>query len=584
MNTMSAVDQVIHKASATPRGRALVVDDDITNRLFLRALLARQGYEVMVADDGVEAIQIYNEQRPDIVFMDVMMPRMDGYQATRQIKSQTNGQFVPVIFLTALTDEAGLAKCIDAGGDDFLSKPYSADILKAKIAAMERIRDLNRRIHSQNEELRVLHYARERDDELAQRVFSAALTASQAVLPGVRHQMRPAATFNGDLLLTGRRPGGGFYVLLGDFTGHGLAAAIGAMPVSDVFRSMTAKGFAPTEILSQINVKLHKLLPADMFMSACMVSIDKQARSVEICNAGMPDVMLVDGVQGRIRERIVSKYLPLGIASVNSATYGFERMSVIDGDRILLVSDGLLETRNHAGDEFGEQQYTHVVEGGTSVTLFERLQAAIQAHGNLVPQDDDISLVEILCQPEDDRETAIQRERGTSEPLSADAQVEWRWSLELRASGLKGTDPVPIAISQLQELPGAQDHTTILYTVLSELYSNALHHGVLRLDSSLKESVDGYECYYRLHDERLAALTEGYVSIDLSLYKTLTGTRLRISMEDSGPGFNPAPYLIQKPENSALYGRGVGLVKTLCESLRYEGCGNRVEAIYAWQE
>ena len=122
--------------------KVLLVDDDRINRVLLNAILKREGYTVLEANDGQEAVDIFDNEKPDLVLMDVMMPVMDGYEATKLIKSRGVDRFVPVIFLTAVTDEKALAKCVECGGDDFLVKPYNRVILKAKIDAMLRIRSV----------------------------------------------------------------------------------------------------------------------------------------------------------------------------------------------------------------------------------------------------------------------------------------------------------------------------------------------------------------------------------------------------------------------------------------------------------
>jgi CheY-like chemotaxis protein len=221
----------------------LVVDDDPTNRKVLRVFLRKYGYDIIEAENGLQAVKLFATEKPGIVFMDVMMPVMNGYESTRLIKAFAGDTFVPVIFLTALQDDESLAKCIEAGGDDFLTKPYNPTTLKSKIDAMQRIAGLSRRIQLQNAELRLLHDERGRADEIAQALFNRALAANSLVVDKIHSLLRPATTFNGDFLLAAYRPGGGLNILLGDFTGHGLAAAIGAMPVSDVFHAMTAKGF-----------------------------------------------------------------------------------------------------------------------------------------------------------------------------------------------------------------------------------------------------------------------------------------------------------------------------------------------------
>ena len=101
------------------------MDGERVNLMVLQAILEHDGHRVLTADNGQEAVERFQAESPDVVLMDVMMPVMDGYEATRRIKAGCGERFVPVIFLTALTDEHALALCIEAGGDDFLTKPYN---------------------------------------------------------------------------------------------------------------------------------------------------------------------------------------------------------------------------------------------------------------------------------------------------------------------------------------------------------------------------------------------------------------------------------------------------------------------------
>ena len=136
------------------RHTALIADDDVTNLMVLTRFLEKLGYDVVQAENGKKAVDQFREHAPDIVFMDVMMPEMNGYEATQQIKYLCGDRFVPVIFLTALNDPEDLAKGIEAGGDDFLSKPLELIILRSKIHAIERIRKLYEQVHNLNTSLK----------------------------------------------------------------------------------------------------------------------------------------------------------------------------------------------------------------------------------------------------------------------------------------------------------------------------------------------------------------------------------------------------------------------------------------------
>ena len=123
--------------------KVLVVDDQELNRTLLQFLLEEDGYEVSIATNGREAIECFDEVSPDLVLLDVVMPVMDGFATAPIIKKKAGELYLPIIFITALDDQASLKRCLEVGGDDFLNKPFDKVILSAKIRAHARIRALS---------------------------------------------------------------------------------------------------------------------------------------------------------------------------------------------------------------------------------------------------------------------------------------------------------------------------------------------------------------------------------------------------------------------------------------------------------
>ena len=126
--------------------RLLIAEDNPSDRLILANLIKRLGHDVTLAVDGEEAVRLFDEQRPDILLLDVMMPNLNGIEAARQIRQRAGDDLVPIIFLTSLNEASDLAECLEAGGDDFLSKPYNPVVIKAKIHAFSRMRRLHTEI------------------------------------------------------------------------------------------------------------------------------------------------------------------------------------------------------------------------------------------------------------------------------------------------------------------------------------------------------------------------------------------------------------------------------------------------------
>jgi putative two-component system response regulator len=126
-----------HRVSA---GRVLVVDDSSANLDLLARLLAREGYEVLTASDGVEAFPLVQGEKPDLVISDVRMPRCDGYALCRAIKSDTATRLTPVVLLTALSSATERIAGLEAGADDFVGKPFDAHELRARVRSLIRIK------------------------------------------------------------------------------------------------------------------------------------------------------------------------------------------------------------------------------------------------------------------------------------------------------------------------------------------------------------------------------------------------------------------------------------------------------------
>jgi CheY-like chemotaxis protein len=210
----------------------LIAEDSAADRLLLSTIVRRQGHEVLTATNGAEAVEVFSSQQPHLVLMDAMMPVMDGFEAARQIKVLAGENLVPIIFLTSLTESEALARCLEAGGDDFLAKPYNQVILAAKIKAMDRLRRLQATVLQQRDLIAKHHDYLLNEQRVAKAVFDKVAHSGCLSAPNIRYLQSPYALFNGDLLLAAYTPAGDMHVLLGDFTGHGLPAAVGAMPLA----------------------------------------------------------------------------------------------------------------------------------------------------------------------------------------------------------------------------------------------------------------------------------------------------------------------------------------------------------------
>ena len=367
--------------------KILIVDDDRSTRMLMRAFLTRSHSEVVEAGDGRQALEVFEHEQPDMVIMDVTMPVMSGYEAAAVIKQRSVGRFVPIIFLTSLSDDESLAKCVESGGDDFLSKPFNGVLLQAKISAMMRIRGLY-------QQLEMYRLRTEEELILARHVFHTVTHRVEDDIPGLQHWTCSAGHLSGDLILYDKAPSGRIFGMLGDFTGHGFSAAIGALPVSDIFFAMVRKDWKLPDIIAEINRKLHEILPTGHFCAACFVTVDPDKSSVKIWNGGLPEALLIDD-QRHVVERFPSRNFALGV--VASSQLDIELMTVkgVNSGSLLVYSDGLCDAVSPTGEMFGSERLEITIQGSRGRPLFSFVQKTLQAYIGESENPDDISLLEI---------------------------------------------------------------------------------------------------------------------------------------------------------------------------------------------
>jgi hypothetical protein len=295
----------------------------------------------------------------------------------------------------------------------------------------------------------------------------------------------------------------------------------------------------------------------------------------------MPELLIVDGHSHRIKHRLASTGLPLGIADNIDTREMLRYAPIAYDDKILLYSDGLVEARDAEDRQFGSERLLQAIADAAPNRIFEQIIDELDQHCGERAQTDDVTLVQIDCVH--DVLPQVETPERIGPPVDIDGDSgEWRLSLRFDGARLRQSNPVPVLVNYLMELEDLQSERQSLFTVMTELYVNALDHGVLGLDSAMKNDPAGFETYFRTRESRLAALDSGYVRFDLSAQQFAARRSVLLRVEDSGPGFDFA----SEPGNgrdAALSGRGLTIVRDLCESLDFEGKGNIALARFSWK-
>jgi len=551
------------------RWRVLVVDDERINRSIFARLMGPR-YDVLEAEDGQSAVTLAATGDVDLIIMDLNMPGLDGLEATRRIKHQAGENFVPVVIVTADADPETLSRGIDAGGDDFLVKPVSRVVLDAKLKANLRLREMFLEVQRQRDELSYFREHARKDYAVAQRVFENILSRGTLSLPSLIYKTAPMESFNGDLIMVTPISDSVLRVFVGDFTGHGLSAAVGALPVADTFYATAARHLSLETTLREINVKVRRALPLGMFLSGCMVDVDAQAGRLVCWNGGLPMGYLMD--EGRaIKARLASRHVPLGILTNAEFDDTCEVLPFDRGDRLFLYSDGVIETANVSGELFGRHRLEAVLaEKGSSA---ENLQEALTKFHAGLPQTDDVTYCEI-------KEQGLAADLASlTRPLAQEiAGDSLTYEVNFDTPDLKTADPL---LSLRRFLEGELDerNASLATTVLSELFLNSVDHGVLRLDSRLKDDPDGFFRFFEMREAALSRLVDGTVRVRLNISRFGRRRILNVQVEDSGFGFAPRRVMEEKDEMSlARHGRGLTLVKAFCSRLAWSNGGRTVEA------
>lgn len=549
--------------------KVLVVDDQELNRTLLRFLLEDEGYEVVHACDGEEAIEKFSEHSDvDLVLLDVVMPKMDGYQTAPVLKEKAGALYLPIIFITALDDQASLLRCLEVGGDDFLNKPFDKVILSAKIRAHGRIRALSQKTLEQNQQLEYHQLQINREHEIVDHVFKNALMDNFSDKEVVDYYLSPHSMFNGDVLLVTPNPTGGIYLLMGDFTGHGLSAAIGALPLSKTFYSMAKKGMSVGDMAAEFNSMLLQLLPDDMFCAATILEMNSSGKSISVWIGGMPDTFMVRA-DGSLKKIINSQHMALGVLEPDEFESTITNIETSPGDKVVMYTDGIIESMNIEGDMYGEERFEAFYQEGKDISIKALIDELVEFTGG-AEQTDDISVAYLTC---------TNKLQALAEPEMPFSNLPIKVSLDADAQRLKCTDSDPVVemLDVVSQIRGLSDHRSVMFLLLSEVYNNALEHGILKLDSKDKDKEDGFMEYYFKRQEALAELDHGNISIEAE-YKP-EQNRIVFTLIDSGEGFD-----ISKTQdnmvNNKEHGRGLSLLAELAESIEYSPKGNEVKVTY----
>jgi sigma-B regulation protein RsbU (phosphoserine phosphatase) len=338
------------------RTRILVVDDEADISTVLSVTLRRAGFEVQTAGDGIEAIEAIRREPPDLVILDVMMPRADGLETLKRIREHGPTVHLPVIMLSAKAQLADKIRGFDRGADDYVAKPFEPAEMLVRVQSLLKRTAMARLTApllgvlgdwSSTEGVAQLT----RDLEAARDIQARLTPPVPPMLAGLQAGavLRPSTMVGGDffdILPMGER----IAVAVGDVSGKGIPAALLMVMVRTLLREI-ARGLAePAEVLARLNASLCRDMPPSMFVTIVLaVLFPGREGRVALASAGHPEPILVRA--GAAPKTVSVGGMILGV--FEEAAFEEAEVDLESGDSLVFLTDGLIEAPGRDGQRLG---------------------------------------------------------------------------------------------------------------------------------------------------------------------------------------------------------------------------------------
>ena len=365
----------------------LIVDDNPTNVDILQARLAANNYEIITAADGEEGLAKAREAQPDLILLDIMMPKMDGLEVCRRLRSDTSLPFMPIILVTAKADSKDVVAGLEAGGDEYLTKPVDHAALVARVKSMLRIKMLHDTVIEQSAQLKA-------QLETATKIQSLFWPKIPELKAGGHIWARsvPATYVGGDLYDVIPLPDDSLLVYVADVSGKGVPAALIMAALSTNIRSEALLQSEVDKLLETVNNTLHSLTSEEGFFATIVIARYWPASGkMQLALGGHLQPLWIAG--DGIGNLPPLKGISIGVTP--DVTYEKQEITLSPGESILFFSDGVIEAENENNELFGNDRLLDSIKNTNGPPWGEGLLNSIgQWRGN-AKANDDLTLLEI---------------------------------------------------------------------------------------------------------------------------------------------------------------------------------------------
>lgn len=365
----------------------LIVEDNTSSLDILRARLEAYHYDIITACDGLEGLAKATEHLPDLILLDIMMPKIDGLEVCRRLRKDSALPFIPIILVTAKGDSKDIIAGFEAGGDEYLTKPVDHTSLVARVKSMLRIKNLHDLAVDQAEQLK--HQL-----ETASKVQSLFLPTTRDLEDNVKiwTYTESASYVGGDLYDIISLPDGSVFVYVADICGKGVEASLIMAALSTMIRMEVPFHNELTELLKVVNKSMFNLSSEEGYFATIICGrYWPESGRLQLLRAGHPFPLWIGS--GKLKDLPRLEGTPLGITP--DMRYETGDIYLDEGDSCLFYSDGLEEAENEAGEMFGKDNLLQCMVGTTQPPWGPMLVDTIRSWRGSAEANDDTTILEI---------------------------------------------------------------------------------------------------------------------------------------------------------------------------------------------